>query len=208
MGIKNDSILLSSECICENIIDMVTLEKPKIVFIDSIQTIKKKFHSKSSRNSHPVERMHPGFLLEASKRTNIPILLIVGHITKEGSIEVPKILEHLVDTVRYFEGDKLNYYRILRGIKRFGAVGDIAVFEMKSEGLNQIIIKAYIFITPDHEQRNGSAISVVMEGSRAMSVEVQALVSRTSYSQARRMSEGLDNRRLILMAAVIEKFLS
>ncbi|HMV45689.1 MAG TPA: magnesium chelatase domain-containing protein, partial [Leptospiraceae bacterium] len=112
------------------------------------------------------------------------------------------------DTVLYFESDKLNYYRLLRGIKnRFGAVGDIAVFEMRSNGLTEIIDKHNLFISPDHENRTGSILSVVMEGSRSLSVEVQALVSRSSYSQARRTAEGLDNKRLVLLAAVLEKFM-
>ncbi|MCC6275289.1 MAG: DNA repair protein RadA [Leptospiraceae bacterium] len=205
MNIEAESILLSSECIAERIVAMVEKELPDALFIDSIQTI-----SRETIPSQPGTvtqlRECTQIMLETAKRTGVPIFLI-GHITKEGSIAGPKILEHLVDTVLYFEADKLNYYRMLRGVKnRFGAVGDIAVFEMGSDGLVEVKEKRDLFLST-HEERIGSVVSAVMEGSRALSVEVQALVSRSTFSQARRMAEGLDNRRLVLIAAVLEKFL-
>lgn len=206
MEIDSGNIFLSSECIAENIVDMVVQEKPSFVFIDSIQTISSELFPNQAGTVTQLRECTQIFL-ETAKKTNIPFFLI-GHITKEGNIAGPKILEHLVDTVLYFEGDRLNYYRLLRAVKnRFGAVGDLAVFEMKSNGLSEVVDKHNIFLTQHDTNGYGSIVSVVMEGSRAMSVEVQALVSRTSYSQARRMAEGLDNRRLILMAAVLEKFM-
>ena len=174
MGIDSKNIFISSEIYVDNIASMIASEEPGVAFIDSIQTITRESLPNGAGTVTQLRECSQ-ILLETAKKTNIPIFLI-GHITKEGSIAGPKVLEHIVDTVLYFESDKLNYYRLLGGIKnRFGAVGSI--------------------------------ISVVMEGSRALSVEVQALVSRSSYSQARRTAEGLDNKRLVLLAAVLEKFM-
>lgn len=206
LGIDSERILVTSEIIADNIVEILQNERPGLVFIDSIQTITRE-NLYNQAGSVTQLRECTQLLLEAAKNTDIPIF-IIGHITKEGNIAGPKILEHLVDTVLYFEGDKLNYYRIVRAAKnRFGAVGDIAIFEMSSTGLKEVKNKHGIFLSNTTEERYGSVITTVMEGSRAISVEIQALVSRSSFSQARRMAEGLDTRRLILMAAVIEKFL-
>lgn len=206
MKVSGDNIFLSSETIAEKIVDMVRGENPNLVFIDSIQTISRESLFNQAGTVTQLRECTQLFL-ELSKSTGVPILLI-GHITKEGSIAGPKVLEHLVDVVLYFESDKLNYYRLVRGIKnRFGPVGDTAVFEIYSEGLREVLNKHDLFISKDHENRTGTVLSAILEGSRSLTVEVQALVSRTAYSQARRMSEGIDNRRLILMGAVIEKFL-
>ena len=197
MGIDSKNIFISSEIYVDNIASMIASEEPGVAFIDSIQTI--------TRESLP---NGAGTVTQLRECSQILLETAIGHITKEGSIAGPKVLEHIVDTVLYFESDKLNYYRLLRGIKnRFGAVGDIAVFEMRSTGLTEVKDKHNLFISSNHENRTGSIISVVMEGSRALSVEVQALVSRSSYSQARRTAEGLDNKRLVLLAAVLEKFM-
>ena len=206
MGIDSKNIFISSEIYVDNIASMIANEEPGVAFIDSIQTITRESLPNGAGTVTQLRECSQ-ILLETAKKTNIPIFLI-GHITKEGSIAGPKLLEHIVDTVLYFESDKLNYYRLLRGIKnRFGAVGDIAVFEMRANGLTEVKDKHNLFISTNHESRTGSILSVVMEGSRALSVEVQALVSRSSYSQARRTAEGLDNKRLVLLAAVLEKFM-
>ena len=206
MGIESKNIFISSEIYVDNIASMIVNEEPGVVFVDSIQTITRESLPNGAGTVTQLRECSQ-ILLETAKKTNIPIFLI-GHITKEGSIAGPKVLEHIVDTVLYFDSDKLNYYRLLRGIKnRFGAVGDIAVFEMRATGLTEVKDKHNLFISSNHESRTGSIISVVMEGSRALSVEVQALVSRSSYSQARRTAEGLDNKRLVLLAAVLEKFM-
>lgn len=206
MDIISDNILLSSETYAENIRDMVVDLKPGIVFIDSIQTVTRE-SLESQAGSVSQLRECTQVFLELAKQNNIPIFLI-GHITKEGNIAGPKVLEHLVDTVLYFEGDRLNYYRMLRAVKnRFGAVGNIAIFEMRANGLTEIRDRHHIFTNQNRKQTTGSVISAVMEGNRALSVEVQALVNRASYAQARRMAEGLDTGRLILLSAVIEKFL-
>lgn len=207
MGIQSKEILLSSETYAENIVQMMDHLQPSIVFIDSIQTVQRQALTNQAGSVTQLRECTQLFL-EASKRTGIPVFLI-GHITKDGMIAGPKILEHLVDTVLYFEGDKLNYYRILRAVKnRFGSVGDIAVFEMKSHGLSEMGNRSELFIFKDKEHWEGSVISAVLEGSRAVSVEVQALVAKSSLAQARRMSEGLDNKRMILLCAVLEKYLS
>ena len=206
MKVSGKNVFLSSETSAEKISSMIKGENPDLVFIDSIQTIAREaLHNQAGTVTQLRECTQ--LFLEAAKSTEIPVILI-GHITKEGSIAGPKVLEHLVDTVLYFESDKLNFYRIIRGVKnRFGPVGDSAIFEIYSEGLREIKNKHDLFISRDHENRTGTILSAILEGSRSMTVEVQALVSRTAYSQARRMSEGIDNRRLILLAAVIDKFL-
>jgi DNA repair protein RadA/Sms len=207
MGLTSENVLLSSEIYADNIAQMISDLIPSVVFIDSIQTILKESLVNQAGSVTQLREASQVFL-ETAKRTGVPIFLI-GHITKEGLIAGPKVLEHLVDTVLYFEGDRLNYYRILRAVKnRFGAVGDTAIFEMASDGLKQVLDRHRLFISPESEERSGSVLSSVMEGSRAISVEVQALVAKSSFGQARRMAEGLDNRRVILLSAVIEKYLS
>ncbi len=206
IGAISENILISSELIAENIADMIYHEKPNIVFIDSIQTI--------SRNSlqgiaGTITQLREStqFFLEIAKTTSIPIFL-VGHITKEGTIAGPKVLEHIVDVVLYFESDRLNLYRILRSTKnRFGAVGNVTILEMQAKGLIEVKDRDKVFITQGQKERIGSIISAVMEGTRSICVEIQALVARTYLPQARRMGEGLDNRRIILLCAVLEKYL-
>lgn len=206
IGAISENILISSEIIAENIADMIYHEKPNIVFIDSIQTI--------SRNSlqgiaGTITQLREStqFFLEVAKSTTVPIWL-VGHITKDGAIAGPKVLEHIVDVVIYFESDRLHLYRILRATKnRFGAVGNVAILEMSVSGLSEVKDRDKVFITQGQEERIGSVISAVMEGTRSICVEIQALVTRTYFPQARRMAEGLDNRRIILLCAVLEKYL-
>jgi DNA repair protein RadA/Sms len=206
LNIQENNILISSETTAETIEQMIRGEKPNLVFIDSIQTISREKYSNQAGTVTQLRECTQLFL-EVSKSTNIPILLI-GHITKEGSIAGPRVLEHLVDIVLYFESDKLNTYRLVRAIKnRFGSVGDIAIFEMNFDGLKEIKNKHDLYLSDNEEMRTGTVLSTIMEGSRSTTVEIQALVSKSGYSQPRRMSEGLDNRRLIMLAAVMEKFL-
>ncbi|RHX87291.1 DNA repair protein RadA [Leptospira stimsonii] len=206
MGIRSSHLFLTSETYAENISAMIEGERPAVVFVDSIQTIAREALPNQAGTVTQL-RECTQVLLETAKRSGIPILM-TGHITKEGAIAGPKVLEHLVDTVLYFEGDRLNYYRLLRAVKnRFGAVGDLAIFEMFSGGLREVGDRNQVFISTGAEERSGSVISAVLEGSRALTVEVQALVSKSGFSQARRMAEGPDTRRLILLAAVIEKYI-
>ncbi len=206
MGFRSSNLLLTSETYAENISAMIEGARPTAVFVDSIQTIAREALPNQAGTVTQL-RECTQILLETAKRSGIPILM-TGHITKEGTIAGPKILEHLVDTVLYFEGDRLNYYRLLRAVKnRFGAVGDLAIFEMFSGGLREVGDRNSIFVSAGAEERSGSVISAVLEGSRALTVEVQALVSKTGFAQARRMAEGPDTRRVILLAAVIEKYI-
>ncbi|TGK18645.1 DNA repair protein RadA [Leptospira fluminis] len=206
MEVLSPNLLISSETYVENAGAMIEDLEPDLVFVDSIQTMTREALPNQAGTVTQL-RECTQHLLETAKRTGIPILM-TGHITKDGAIAGPKILEHLVDTVLYFEGDRLNYFRLLRAVKnRFGAVGDLAVFEMHGKGLREVKDRHRVFISSLTEGKSGSVISAVLEGSRALSVEVQALVSRTNYAQARRMAEGPDTRRLILLAAVIEKYL-
>ncbi|EQA46100.1 DNA repair protein RadA [Leptospira broomii serovar Hurstbridge str. 5399] len=206
MSVLSSNLLLSSETYAENVSAMIEDTEPDLVFVDSIQTLTREALPNQAGTVTQL-RECTQVLLETAKRTGIPIIM-TGHITKDGTIAGPKILEHLVDTVLYFEGDRLNYFRLLRAVKnRFGSVGDLAVFEMLGTGLREVKDRHHVFISSLTEGKSGSVISAVLEGSRALSVEVQALVSRTNYSQARRMAEGPDTRRVILLAAVIEKYL-
>ncbi|MGQ2802029.1 DNA repair protein RadA [Leptospira santarosai] len=206
IGLRSPNLLLTSEIYAENISAMIEGENPAVVFVDSIQTIAREALPNQAGTVTQL-RECTQVLLETAKRSGIPILM-TGHITKEGTIAGPKVLEHLVDTVLYFEGDRLNYYRLLRAVKnRFGAVGDLAIFEMFSGGLREVGDRNRIFVSAGAEERSGSVISAVLEGSRALTVEVQALVGKTGFAQARRMAEGPDTRRVILLAAVIEKYI-
>lgn len=178
MGLRASNLFVTSETIAENISSMIEGEKPAVVFVDSIQTIAREALPNQAGTVTQL-RECTQVLLETAKRSGIPILM-TGHITKEGTIAGPKVLEHLVDTVLYFEGDRLNYYRLLRAVKnRFGAVGDLAIFEMFSGGLREVGDRNRVFVSAGAEERSGSVISAVLEGSRALTVEVQALVSKT-----------------------------
>ncbi|PJZ68960.1 DNA repair protein RadA [Leptospira perolatii] len=206
MGVLSSNLLLSSETYAENLNAMAEDLNPDLIFVDSIQTITREALPNQAGTVTQL-RECTQVLLETAKRTNIPILM-TGHITKDGAIAGPKVLEHLVDTVLYFEGDRLNYFRLLRAVKnRFGAVGDLAVFEMQSQGLREVKDRHRVFVSSLTDGKSGAVVSAVLEGSRALSVEVQALVSRSNYAQARRMAEGPDTRRLILLSAVLEKYL-
>lgn len=206
MGVDSKNLYISGEQYVENISAMVEDLTPVCVFIDSIQTVQREIYPHSPGSITQLRESAGEFLILA-KKTNIPIFLI-GHITKEGTIAGPKLLEHLVDTVLYFEGDKLNHYRIIRGVKnRFGAVGDIALLEMEASGLKEVKDRHKIFLTEGIGERSASALTCILEGTRALGVEVQALVTKSGYSNARRMSEGLDSRRVILISAVIEKYI-
>ena len=144
-------------------------------------------------------------LVSMAKSTGIPVILI-GHITKEGGIAGPKLLEHLVDTVLYFEGDFSREFRMLRAFKnRFGSVNEIGLFRMGEKGLEEVRDKNRIFLNPFGQDSPGNAVSAAVEGSRTVLFEVQSLVSFTSFSNPRRMADGFDQNRLVLIAAVLER---
>ncbi len=205
LHVKQENIYISNAAIVENIIDLIEEHKPDCVFIDSIQTVS------SSEISGPpgsVSQLRESALklTSTAKSKNIPLFLI-GHITKEGSIAGPKILEHVVDTVLYFEGDFSKEYRILRSFKnRFGSVNEIGLFSMTDTGLAEVNDKNSVFLNPEGSDSPGTAIGAAIEGSRTILFEVQSLVSYTSFSNPRRTADGLDFNRLVIIVAALEKY--
>jgi DNA repair protein RadA/Sms len=178
--------------------------KPGLVIIDSIQVVFEPSIGSSAGSVSQV-RECAGILTQLAKTTATTIFLI-GHVTKEGAIAGPRVLEHIVDTVLYFEGDRFSAYRILRAVKnRFGSTNEIGVFEMSQEGLKEVNNPSEIFLSEKPKNVSGSVVVSVLEGSRPLLVEIQALVSRSSFGYARRRAEGFDFNRLSLLVAVLEK---
>jgi DNA repair protein RadA/Sms len=204
MKITSENLYLVSETELESILAIFEIEKPNIVIIDSIQTI---FSSQfeSAAGSVSQVRECTARLTQASKRQGFTTF-VIGHITKDGTIAGPKVLEHIVDTVLQFEGDSNYRYRILRALKnRFGSTNEIGVFEMDEDGLQEVKNPSEIFIAERSFGVSGSVVASIMEGSRPLLVEVQALVSQTTYSVPQRVASGFDARRLSLLLAVLEK---
>jgi DNA repair protein RadA/Sms len=178
--------------------------KPELVIIDSIQVIFEPSIS-SSPGSVSQVRECSGILTQMAKTKGISIF-IIGHVTKEGMIAGPRVLEHIVDTVLYFEGDRFSTYRILRAVKnRFGSTNEIGVFEMSSAGLKEVRNPSQIFLSERPKDVSGSVVTSVLEGTRPLLVEIQALVSKSGFGYARRRSGGFDYNRLSLLVAVLEK---
>ncbi|MCX5705356.1 MAG: DNA repair protein RadA [Candidatus Omnitrophica bacterium] len=178
--------------------------KPNAVFIDSIQVIFDPGISSAAGSVSQV-RESAGILTQIAKTTGTSIF-IIGHVTKEGSLAGPRVLEHIVDTVLYFEGDRFSTYRILRAVKnRFGSTNEIGVFEMGSEGLIEVKNPSEIFLSERPENVSGSVVVPVMEGTRPLLVEIQSLVSKSSFGYALRRAQGFDFNRLSLLVAVLEK---
>ena len=178
--------------------------KPDLVIIDSIQVIFEPSIS-SSPGSVSQVRECSGILTQMAKTSGTSIF-IIGHVTKEGMIAGPRVLEHIVDTVLYFEGDRFSTYRILRAVKnRFGSTNEIGVFEMSSTGLKEVQNPSQIFLSERPKDVSGSVVVSVLEGTRPLLVEIQALVSKSSFGYARRRAQGFDYNRLSLLVAVLEK---
>ena len=195
--------LLAETCL-ERILEDIARVKPALIIVDSVQTVfSLKFQS--APGSIGQVREAATQLLFASKGLNIPTFL-VGHITKEGTLAGPKALEHVVDTVLYFEGERHHSHRVVRAVKnRFGAVSELGVFEMTSTGLRAVPNPSKMFLSERPSNAPGSAVLCSVEGSRPILVEVQALVSSSTYGTARRMANGIDQQRLPLLLAVLEK---
>jgi DNA repair protein RadA/Sms len=186
------------------IIEYIKKLKPAVVIIDSIQVCFEPSIS-SSPGSVSQVRECSGILTQLAKTTGTS-LFIIGHVTKEGAIAGPRVLEHIVDTVLYFEGDRFSVYRILRAVKnRFGSPNEIGVFEMSSSGLKEVSNPSEIFLSERPKDVSGSVVTAVLEGTRPLLVEIQALVSKSSFGYARRRTEGFDFNRLALLIAVLEK---
>ena len=190
-----------------NLFDIAThIEKlqPSFVIVDSIQTIYREEVS-SAPGSVSQVRECTGELMRIAKTNGIPIC-IVGHVTKEGAIAGPRMLEHMVDTVLYFEGDRHHAYRMLRGVKnRFGSTNELGIFEMKENGLNEVLNPSELFLEERSQGAAGSTVVASMEGTRPVLVEIQALISPTSFGNPRRMATGVDTNRVPLLMAVLEK---
>jgi len=200
----DDDVYLATESSVESIIAMTREMKPALLAVDSIQTLSSADVS-SAPGSVSQVRESAARLVDVAKNDNIPIVL-VGHVTKEGTLAGPRILEHMVDTVLYFEGDRNHVFRILRTVKnRFGSTNEIGVFEMKTEGLVQVSNPSEIFLAERPLEVPGSVVLPSVEGTRPILVEVQALVSPTSLGTARRTAIGADPQRLALLCAVLEK---
>lgn len=204
LGAIHEDEFLATETSVEQIIAMTLEMKPGLLAVDSIQTLMCE-EIASSPGSVSQVRESAYQLLTMAKQENIPVVL-VGHVTKDGAIAGPKVLEHMVDTVLYFEGDRNHAFRILRTVKnRFGATNEIGVFEMKEEGLVQVANPSEIFLAERSLDEPGSVVLPSVEGSRPILVEVQALVSPTNLGTARRTAIGADQQRLSLLCAVLEK---
>ena len=193
-----------TETSTQNIFKQIEELQPQIVIVDSIQTLYSA-HIESTPGSVSQIRECTAELLRFAKETNTPVFL-VGHITKDGSIAGPKILEHMVDTVLQFEGDRHHTYRILRSIKnRFGSTSELGIYEMRGNGLREVSNPSEILISQRDEELSGIAISVTIEGMRPMLIEAQALVSVSAYGTPQRSATGFDTRRMNMLLAVLEK---
>lgn len=204
LGIKNDNLLIMAETNTEIVCEYIRSSKPDIVMIDSIQTMNISEIQTASGSLAQVRESTKMFL-NVGKSLDIPVF-IVGHVNKGGEIAGPKILEHIVDTVLYFEGEKTQSYRILRATKnRFGSTNEIGVFEMNETGLNEVENPSAMLLSGRIKNVSGGCITCVIEGSRPILSEVQGLVTSTGFGNPRRMSTGFDYNRLNLILAVLEK---
>ena len=204
LGIPEGPLFILAETCLERILEEIARLKPAFIIVDSIQTVFS-LRFQSAPGSIGQVRESATQLLFAAKGQNIPTFL-VGHVTKDGSLAGPKALEHIVDTVLYFEGEKHHAHRIVRAVKnRFGAVSELGVFEMTGTGLRAVPNPSKLFLSERPSGVPGSAVLCCVEGSRPMLVEIQALVSTSTYGNARRMASGLDQNRLSLLLAVLEK---
>ena len=204
IGIRNTECTVFTETLLENIVAQIEETHPDVVIIDSIQTMSTDL-VESSPGSVTQIRECAATLLKVAKSSNIAIF-IIGHITKDGSIAGPKILEHIVDVVLQFEGDGNPTYRILRGLKnRFGATYEIGVFEMRGDGLREVDNPSEILLTHYDEPLAGCAVGAAVDGLRPYLIEVQALVSNAAYGTPQRSTTGFDQRRMNMLLAVLEK---
>jgi DNA repair protein RadA/Sms len=202
--IENENFFLLTETNTQTIFQEIKKLKPQLVIVDSVQTLQSPYVESAPGSVSQIRESAAEFQRFA-KETNTPVFLI-GHITKDGSIAGPKILEHMVDTVLQFEGDRNYAYRILRTLKnRFGSSSELGIYEMTGEGMRQVSNPSEILITQKEEQLSGVAIAATMEGIRPLLIEVQALVTQSVYGTPQRTNTGFDLRRLQLLLAVLEK---
>jgi len=204
LGVGEAPLYLLAETCIERILEEIARLRPSMVIVDSVQTVFSLKFQSAPGSIGQVREAATQFLF-AAKGQNIPTVL-VGHVTKDGSLAGPKVLEHVVDTVLYFEGERHHSHRVVRAVKnRFGAVSELGVFEMTGTGLRPVPNPSKLFLSERASGTPGSAVLCCVEGSRPILVEVQALVSTSTYGNARRMAVGIDQNRLSLLLAVLEK---
>lgn len=204
LGVKADQLYVLSETNLQDITRHIEEVKPAFVVVDSIQTVYRE-EVTSAPGSVTQVRECTSELMRVAKTNGIPIFL-VGHVTKEGAIAGPRMLEHMVDAVLYFEGERHHTFRILRSVKnRFGSTNEMGIFEMKEEGLREVTNPSEIFLEERSQGAAGSTVVASMEGTRPVLVEIQALISPTSFGNPRRMATGTDHNRVPLLMAVLEK---
>lgn len=204
LGVKVNNFFVLSETNLDTVHSAIEIERPDYVVIDSIQTVYLP-ELESSPGTISQLRESTSYLIKIAKTTNIPVF-IVGHITKDGTIAGPKAIEHMVDVVLQFEGERTHFYRILRGIKnRFGSTNEIGIFEMTEKGLKEVLNPSEVFLSQRNYGASGCVISSAIEGTRPILIEVQALVASTSYGVPQRTAMGFDYKRLSILNAVIEK---
>lgn len=203
-GCQPEDFFILTETSTQDIFEQIKVVQPDLLIIDSIQTLQSGLLDSGAGSISQIRECAAEFQ-HFAKSSGIPVFLI-GHITKDGALAGPKILEHIVDTVLQFEGDQHYGYRIVRCIKnRFGSTSELGIFEMQSAGLREVLDPSGILVSDRDEDFSGSAISVIMEGTRAMMIEIQALVSSAVYGTPQRAATGYDIRRLNMLLAVLEK---
>jgi len=204
LQLRGDKLFILSEIVAEQIVDQVAQMNPKLVIVDSIQAIYRDSGTSAAGTVSQV-RDCAALLLHTAKERNIPFFL-VGHVTKEGNIAGPRVLEHMVDAVLQLEGERFHAYRLLRSVKnRFGSTNEVGIFEMSEQGMEEVKNPSELFLAERLPNMAGSAIAVSMEGTRPLLVEVQALSSHSAFSQPRRTGNGIDQNRLLLLTAVLSK---
>jgi DNA repair protein RadA/Sms len=204
LGISPSTLYLLGETNLESLVEHIRQLSPKMVVVDSIQTIYTE-ELTSAAGSVGQVRQCTARLLELAKAYGIPVF-IVGHVTKAGSIAGPRVLEHIVDTVLYLEGERFHSYRLLRGVKnRFGSTNEVGVFEMSDEGMIEVSNPSQALLSERPQAVAGSAVAATLEGTRPLLVEIQALTSITSFGLPRRTANGIDFNRLLLLVAVLAK---
>jgi DNA repair protein RadA/Sms len=204
LGIHEERLLVLSEIAVEAIVDQIETLRPALVIVDSVQAI---YAGTSASAAGTVSQVRDcaAALLRVAKAQNVPVFL-VGHVTKEGAIAGPKVLEHMVDAVLQLEGERFHAFRLLRSVKnRFGSTNEVGVFEMNEQGMVEVRNPSELFLAERLPNSTGSAIAVSMEGTRPLLVEVQALSSTTAFSMPRRTGNGVDQNRLLLLTAVLSK---
>ena len=204
LNIKNDNISFLGETSVELIEETINKEKPSLMIIDSIQTMYSEELSAAPGSVSQVREI-TARIMQICKKQNITTI-IIGHVTKDGAIAGPRVLEHMVDTVLYLEGERYFTYRILRGVKnRFGSTNEVGLFEMREEGMVEVTNPSEILISERDGNPSGSLVIATLEGTRPMLIEIQALLAPTPFGLPKRTGIGIDYNRLALLMAVLEK---